>query len=222
MAARFRQFGESGLPDRREDNGESKLTEHVLADLDRLVRDTPPNYGWPRPTWTRELLGATLRQRTGVRAHGATMSRALALIRARRGLVRPIVGCPWSARPKNRRLRAIRDVLARLPRRHVAVHADEVEVHLHPKIGLDWMAYGQQKQVLTPGQNEECYLAGALDAVTGEWTRVDGEHKNCWLFIRACFITRGMPWICVNLRPVWSCGNTGGRRKESPWPETWV
>jgi len=183
VAERFRQFGEWGLLDRREDNGESKLSEHVLAELDRLVRDTPQNYGWPRPTWTRELLVATLRQRTGVRLHVATMSRALALIRARRARPRPTVGCPWSVRRKNRRLRAIRDLRATLPRRHVAVYADEVDVHLNPKIGLDWMGYGQQKEVLTPGQNEKRYLAGALNAVTGELTWVDGERKHSLLFI---------------------------------------
>jgi transposase len=183
VAERFRQFGEWGLLDRREDNGESKLSEHVLAELDRLVRDTPQNYDWPRPTWTRELLVATLRQRTGVRLHVATMSRALALIRARRARPRPTVGCPWSARRKNRRLRGIRDLLARLPRGHAAVYADEVDVHLNPKIGLDWMGYGQQKEVLTPGQNEKRYLAGALDAVTGALTWVDGERKHSLLFI---------------------------------------
>jgi len=183
VAERFRQFGEWGLLDRREDNGESKLSEYVLAELDRLVRDTPQDYGWPRPTWTRELLVATLRQRTGVRLHVATMSRALALIRARRARPRPIVGCPWSAPRKNRRLRAIRALRARLPRGHVAVYADEVDVHLNPKIGLDWMGYGQQKEVLTPGQNEKRYLAGALDAVSGALTWVDGERKNSLLFI---------------------------------------
>lgn len=183
VAARFRQFGEWGLWDRREDNGEPKLSEHVLAELDRLVRGTPQDYGWPRPTWTRELLVATLQQRTGVRVHVATMSRALALIRARRARPRPTVGCPWPVRRKNRRLRVIRDLLATLPRRHVAVYADEVDVHLNPKIGLDWMGYGQQKEVLTPGQNEKHYLAGALNAVTAQLTWVDGERKNSLLFI---------------------------------------
>lgn len=71
VAARFRQFGEWGLLDGREDNGQLKLGEHALAELDRLVRGTPQDYGWPRPTWTRELLAATLRQRTGVRVHVA-------------------------------------------------------------------------------------------------------------------------------------------------------
>jgi transposase len=183
VAARFRQFGEWGLLDRREDNGQLKLSEHVLAELDRLVRDMPENYGWPRPTWTREMLAVTLRQRTGVRVHVATLSRALASIRARRARPRPTVGCPWSKPRKNRRLRAIRRLLATLPRGHVAVYADEVDVHLNPKIGLDWMGYGQQKEVLTPGQNEKRYLAGALDAKTGTLTWVDGERKNSLLFI---------------------------------------
>lgn len=183
VAARFGQFGEWGLLDGREDNGPVKLSEHVLGELDRLVRDTPENYGWPRPTWTRELLAATLRQRTGVRVHVATLSRALALIRARRARPRPTVGCPWSKPRKNRRLRAIGQLLARLPRGHVAVYADEVDVHLNPKIGLDWMGYGQQKEVLTPGQNEKRYVAGALDAQTGALTWVDGERKNSVLFI---------------------------------------
>jgi transposase len=183
VAARFRTFGEWGLLDRREDNGQLKLSEYVLAELDRLVRDMPESYGWLRPTWTRELLVATLRQRTGVRVHVATLSRALALIRARRARPRPTVGCPWSKPRKNRRLREIRRLLATLPRRHVAVYADEVDVHLNPKIGLDWMGYGQQKEVLTPGQNEKCYVAGALDAKTGTLTWVDGERKNSLLFI---------------------------------------
>lgn len=183
VAARFRTFGEWGLLDRREDNGQLKLSEHVLAELDRLVRDTPANYGWTRPTWTRELLARTLRQRTGVRVHVATLSRALALIRARRARPRPMVGCPWSTPRKNRRLRAIRKLLASLPGGQVAVYADEVDVHLNPKIGLDWMGYGQQKEVLTPGQNEKRYVAGALDAKTGALTWVAGERKNSVLFI---------------------------------------
>lgn len=183
VAARFRQFGEWGLLDRREDNGQLKFSEHVLAELDRLVRDTPESYGWPRPTWTREMLAETLRQRTGVRVHVATLSRALASIRARRARPRPAVGCPWSKPRKNRCLRAIRRLRATLPRGHVAVYADEVDVHLNPKIGLDWMGYGQQKEVLTPGQNEKRYVAGAMDAKTGTLTWVDGERKNSVLFI---------------------------------------
>src|SRR5438477_3723265 len=106
------------------------------------------------------------------------MSRALALVRARRGRPRPTVGCPWAKAAKTRRLNAIRHVLATLPRHHVAVYEDEVDIHLNPKISLDWMGYGQQKEVLTPGQNVKSYLAGALDARTGQVQWVEGTRKT--------------------------------------------
>src|SRR5437868_1950448 len=153
VAKRFREHGEWGLLDRREDNGTLKLGEHYLATLDEVVRGSPQDYGWPRPTWTRELLVETLAQKTGVRIHVATMSRALRLVRARGGRPRPTVACPWSKYRKTRRLKALERLLAGLPAREVAYYEDEVDIHLNPKIGLDWMGYAQQKEVLTPGQN---------------------------------------------------------------------
>jgi len=183
VAKRFRAQGEWGLFDRREDNGSLKLDERYLDLLHRLVRSRPQKHGWRRPTWTRELLVATLARRTGVHVHVATLSRALALIRARRGRPRPTVGCPWPAAAKTRRLQEIRTLLASLPRRHVAVYEDEVDIHLNPKIGLDWMVRGQQKEVRTPGQNVKRYLAGALDVRTGLLTWVEGDRKTSALFI---------------------------------------
>ena len=95
VARRFTERGEAGLWDGREDNGAAKLSADLLAELDTIVRATPPKYGWRRPTWTRELLVETLVRQTGVRLHVGTMSRALALIKARRGKPRPRVQCPW-------------------------------------------------------------------------------------------------------------------------------
>jgi transposase len=183
VAKRFREHGEWGLWDGREDNGEAKLDERYLAVLYALVRSTPQAYGWRRPTWTRELLVATMACKTGVRIHVATMSRALAMIHARRGRPRPVVCCPWSKWAKTRRLNAMGRLLSSLPARAVAVYADEADIHLNPKIGLDWMVRGQQKLVVTPGQNEKRYLAGALDGRTGRLTWVEGERKNSALFI---------------------------------------
>ena len=129
------------------------------------------------------MLVETLMKRTGVRVHVTTMSRALKVIRARRGRPRPVVGCPWSKRAKNQRLSTIRRMLETLPRQHVAVYVDEVDIHLNPKIGLDWMVRGQQKEVLTPGQKVKRYLAGAMNAVTGELVWVEGMQKRSQLFI---------------------------------------
>jgi transposase len=183
VAKRFRKQGEVGLLDHREDNGERKLDECYLAKLYDTVRRNPQEFGWRRPTWTREMLVETLRKRTGVAMHVTTMSRALKMIRARRGRPRPVVGCPWSKRAKNKRLSSIRAMLRSLPRRHVAVYVDEVDIHLNPKIGLDWMVRGQQKEVVTPGKNVKRYLAGAMNAVTGELVWVEGMQKRSLLFI---------------------------------------
>jgi transposase len=183
VAGRFRAHGEWALWDAREDNGETKVDESFLAVLHRVVRATPTQYGWRRPTWTRELLVETLVRQTGVRVHVTTMSRALALVQARRGRPRPTVACPWAKAAKTRRLNRIRHVLATLPRRQVAVYEDEVDIHLNPKIGLDWMVRGQQKEVVTPGKNVKRYLAGALDTRTGQLHWVEGERKTSALFI---------------------------------------
>ena len=183
VAKRFREHGEASLWDGREDNGAEKLSEHYLKILDGVVRSNPQEHGWRRPTWTRELLVQTMLRKTGVRIHVATMSRALTLIRARRANPRPRVKCPWLPAVKTRRINALRRLIATLPPREAAVYEDEVDVHLNPKIGLDWMGLGQQKEAMTPGQNVKRYLAGAMDVRTGVIHWVEGTKKNSWLFL---------------------------------------
>ena len=183
VAKRFQKLGEMSLWDGRENNGADKLSEAFLGILNEVVRSSPLDHGWRRPTWTRELLVETMVRKTGVRIHVGTMSRALALIQARRGKPRPRVECPWHPAAKTRRLNQIGRLVASLPRKEVAVYEDEVDIHLNPKIGLDWMGLGQQKEVMTPGKNEKRYLAGALDVRTGQLHWVEAEKKNAWLFM---------------------------------------
>jgi transposase len=184
VARRFRHGGELGLLDRRADNGPRKLTPEFLDTLDRLVRDRAHNHGHRRPTWTRELLLRPLLERGLPKVQVATLSRALAQIRARRRRPRPTVACPWPQSRKARRLARIRQLIKGLPRNEVAVYEDEVDIHLNPKIGYDWMGYGQQKEALTPGQNVKRYLAGALDVRTGQRHYVEGQKKDSWLFVQ--------------------------------------
>lgn len=183
VAIKFRRYGEAGLYDGRADNGEDKLSEPYLQRLHTIVSMTPELYGWRRPTWTRELLIETMVRLTGVRIHVTTMSRALARIQARRGRPRPTVGCPWPKAAKTRRLRQLRALLTTLPRRERVFYEDEVDIHLNPKIGCDWMVRGQQKRVPTPGKNEKRYLAGALDVRTGLLIWVEGARKTSYLFL---------------------------------------
>jgi transposase len=184
VAARFRIWGWPGLADRREDNGFAAVVDAwFLLELRQAVAAAPSDYGFARPTWTQELLCEALAERTGVRVSQATMSRLLRCVGARRGRPRPILRCPWPKARQKRRLRRIDRLVADLPDDEVAVYADEVDIHLNPKIGYDWQLRGQQKQVLTPGQNVKRYLAGALDVRSGRVRWVTATHKRSGLFI---------------------------------------
>jgi transposase len=180
---RFRDHGVCGLYDRREDNGQTKLDEQFLATLCEIVDKQPTDFGYPRPTWTQELLAKVMEEQTGVKVHPGTMSRALHMIGARLGRPKPVVGCPWSKHAKSRRLNAISRAVEGMATGEVAVYLDEVDIHLNPKIGPDWMNRGTQKEVMTPGQNVKRYICGALDVQTGCIQHVAGERKNSQLFL---------------------------------------
>lgn len=187
VRGRFREHGLAGLLDRREDNGEAKLDERYLSLLHETVDRKPDDFGFPRPTWTREMLVLAMARQTGVHIHVATMSRALAEIGARRGRPRPVVGCPWGKRRKTRRLREILRAVkgaGGAGADEAAVYLDEMDIHLNPKIGLDWMNRGTQKEVMTPGKNAKRYVVGALDDRTGRLTWVMADKKNSLLFIK--------------------------------------
>ncbi|MEI8018460.1 MAG: IS630 family transposase [Schlesneria sp.] len=180
---RYETEGEPGLFDRRSENGERKVTEEFLERLVEVVAGDPQQYGWKRPTWTRELLIKAMARRTGIFIALSTMSQALQQIGARRGRPKPTVACPWPEAEKEQRLQEIQAMIAKLPPDEIAVYEDEIDIHLNPKIGQDWMIRGQQKEVATPGKNQKRYLAGAQDARTGELIYVAGDHKNAMLFV---------------------------------------
>ena len=140
-----------------------------------------------RPTWTQELLTLVLAQRTGVTISVATMSRLLKRHRVRLGRPKPNVECPWEKARRLRRLRRIRRLLRDAGPDEVVLYVDEVDIHLNPKIGLDWMLRGQQKEAPTPGKNEKRYLAGALDVRTGKLTWVEGPRKTSLLFLQLLY-----------------------------------
>lgn len=185
VAERFVEEGPSGLGDRREDNGETKADESYHSALLEVVAiSSPRDYGYRRPTWTQELLVLVLEKQTGVRISTTTMSRVLRRLRIRLGRPKPIVGCPWKKSRRLRRIRQIKRLIENVPEDEVILYADEVDIHLNPKIGPDYMLCGTQKTVLTPGKNEKRYLAGALNARSGRLTWVEADRKDSDLFIR--------------------------------------
>ena len=76
----------------------------------------------------------------------------------------------------------IRKLEGRASRSEPVLYSDEVDVHLNPKIGRDWMLPGTQRRIVTPGKNQKFYLAGALDVRTGVVHTTGGPSKNADLF----------------------------------------
>lgn len=180
---RFLLAGEVGLEDGRHANGTAKADADIVEAVRALVAQTPETYGWPRPTWTRELLARALAQVTGVCLSVATIGRLLTQLRARWGMARPTVVGPWRRARKTRRLRAIHRHLAARGPREVAYYEDEIDIHLNPRIGRDWMLPGQQKTILTPGKNRKAYVAGALALDGRRLITVTGHRKSSDLFL---------------------------------------
>lgn len=182
IVKRFGEAGIDGLADRRGIVAAAKITSEFLEELRRVLKTTPLDSGWCRPTWTRELLAMEMKRRGFARVSVASMGRALSDIGARRGTPKPVVACPW---PSGQRIRVLNRLLRLCQRSdddQPVFHADEVDIHLNPKIGLDWMNRGHQRIVLTPGKNEKHYIAGALHVETKRLTWVCGKRKRSSLF----------------------------------------
>jgi len=183
VAARFLAGGLAGLADRREDNGRPKITPAYQAELLRLVDQSPQEFGYSRPTWTQELLILVLADRVEIGVGVATMSRLLGRLGVGLKRPKPIVKCPWKEARRRRRLQRIERLVMHLPADEVVLYLDEVDIHLNPKLGPDWMRRGRQERVLTPGCNQKRYLAGAWDPKACRLVYVEGARKTSLLFL---------------------------------------
>jgi transposase len=149
--------------------------------LRALLKRAPQAFGWCRVRWSCACLAAELKARRGVAVSQETVRRWL-----------HEAGYVWKrARHVARdddpervvKLARIRHLCETLPRKAALFFADELDIHLLPKLGCEWMPRGTQTEVMTPGTNRKSYLAGALNFTTGNLLSVVGERKNRWLFI---------------------------------------
>jgi|CXWL01.1.fsa_nt_gi transposase len=187
-ADRFAKEGIEGLYDKRHGNGAAKVDDAFRRRVGELLRSTPEDFGWMRPTWTRELLCLEMVRTGWQKVAVCTMGRALAFIGARLGMPKPIVLCPWPRDERLRVLAEIRRLEARASADEPVLYSDEVDVHLNPKIGRDWMLRGHQRRIVTPGKNQKFYLAGALDVRTGRLHTTGAEKKNAALFCQLLWL----------------------------------
>jgi len=145
-----------------------------------LLKAPPRAYGWCRTRWSCATLAMTLQVTRGFTISAETMRRWLHEI-----------GWVWKRAKlvakdddphRVERLARIRFVYERLQLWEAMVFADELDIHLLPKVGCAWMPQGTQVRVMTPGQNQKHYLAGGLDLTTGTLHYCLGPRKTNALF----------------------------------------
>lgn len=177
----FTLYGLEGLKSLPPGRGRRWPFEQICALLRQLIKHSPCDFGYQRSRWSTELLAIKINEITGFTLHASTVRRWL-----------PSAGLVWRrAAPtlrirdphKEEKMAVIAEALAQCSAEHPVFYEDEVDIHLNPKIGADWQLRGQQKHVVTPGQNEKYYLAGALHSGTGKVSYVGGSSKNSGLFI---------------------------------------
>jgi putative transposase len=156
------------------------LVPTLRRSLLALLKVPPRAYGWCRTRWSCATLAATLRTNRGIRVSAETMRRWV-----------HEVGWVWKRAKlvakdddpqRVDRLARIRVVYEQLRLCEALVFADELDIHLLPKVGYAWMPQGSQVEVMTPGQNQKHYLAGALELTTGTLYHCVGPRKTNALF----------------------------------------
>jgi transposase len=181
---KYLELGVAGLFDQRKSNGSTKADDRFLDGLRLVLEKTPDCYGWSRATWTREVLCSEMQRRGFERVAVCTMGRALYAIGARLGAAKPIVLCPWPAAKRKARLEKLRRLAENASETEPVYYEDEVDIDFNPKFGRDWMLPGQQRRVVTPGQNQKHYVAGALNAKTRKLVWVEHTRKTSMLFCK--------------------------------------
>jgi putative transposase len=146
---------------------------------------SPTQFRFARSRWSCEAAAVVLREDYQVTVGRETVRRWLREADLVWRRPRPTIRPKDPAREK--KLRALRALLKKLPADETAVFMDEVDVNLNPKVGCLWMKRGEQAAVETPGNNEKRYLAGSIHWRTGRVVLTEGrprEGRSAALFLR--------------------------------------
>jgi len=157
------------------------LMPSIKRSIISLLKKSPHAFGWCRTRWSCATLALELKARRGVHVSAETMRRWLHEIDYvwKRAKLIAKDDDPDRA-PK---LARILHTFENLGPKMAMFFADELDIHLLPKVGYEWMPKGEQVEVMTPGKNQKHYLAGALDILTGSILHCLSPSKNNGLFL---------------------------------------
>ena len=156
------------------------LTPTLRRSLLALLKAVPQAHGWCRTRGSCATLAITLKATRGIEVSAGTIRRWLHEL-----------GWVWKraklvARDDDphrvERFARIRFAFEPLKPYEAMVFADELDIHLWPKVGAAWIPQGTQLAVMTPGTNAKRYLAGALELASGVLLHCFGPRKTNALF----------------------------------------
>jgi transposase len=178
--ARDWQRGRS-LPEPNPSVWPPSLTPALRRSLLALLKNTPAAYGWCRPRWSGATLALQLQVQRGIRVSAETVRRCLHALdwMWKRTKLAAKDNDPERASKRAR----IRSVSEHLGRRKALLFADELDLHLLPKVGAPWMPRATQVEVMTPAKDQRRYLAGALALRTGQGHHCLWFRKRTGLFL---------------------------------------
>jgi len=144
------------------------------------LKVAPQAHGWCRTRWSGATLALTLEAKRGIKVSAETMRRWV-----------HEVGWVWKRAQlvatdddphRVDRLARIRFIYEPWRLGEAMVCADELAIHLLPKVGYAWMPQGTHLAVMTPGQKAKPYVAGALDLRPGTLRHGVGPRQTNALF----------------------------------------
>ena len=175
LAWEYDDDGQLGPPVRR-----TMLFATLRRSLVALLKAPPRAYGWCRTRWSCATLALTWQATRGITVSAETMRRWIHEVDW--VWKRPKLVAKDDDPRRVERLARIRVAFEQLKRSEAMVFADELDIHLWPKVGYAWMPKGMPMTVMTPGTNEKRYLAGALDLATGALRHGVAARKTNALF----------------------------------------
>lgn len=157
------------------------LSDRIRQHLAYWLGRAPRAFGWMRSRWSCACLALMLAREDHLRVSAETVRRWLhecGYVFKRASLI------ARDDDPDRARLLArIRQGWEDLRPKEAFLFADELDLDLLPKVGAQWVKRGERVEVLTPGKNEKCYVAAALDFGTGTLVHRTGPKKNRFLFL---------------------------------------
>ncbi|PHM55179.1 integrase [Xenorhabdus stockiae] len=154
----------------------------LLPVLFYLLEHSPQQFGHIRSRWSLSFFIFQIKKLFNIKLSISTLYRFFCKNRIVWRRAAPTLQVPDPE--YDEKMRLITKALSLASEKHPVVYEDEVDIHFNPKIGADWYFKGQQKRIITPGQNQKYYIAGTLDVQTKHVLYTGSSKKNSLLFIK--------------------------------------